>query len=258
MPLGGQDNGINASEFFERTLMTWHRGIVMVLCAVLVGSVMAVCVMGQAAVSTQPAGAATTQSGLEAIHADLMRIMKEFQELLPSPVMIGDAQFRKENGAKLAPALMKLANQYGELVATQKGEIKERLETGRFSMLGYAMALGDKDAEKMLTEAAAGKNAKLALEAKSVMALMNWATNLEDAKALQKVLDDYVVVVKANPEDETVARTLMWMMQLAHANKNKEMFEKVAKVFETELKGEIVEGFREMSGRPKEKANAKK
>ena len=80
--------------------MTWHRGMVMVLCAVLVGSA-----MGQEA--------ATAQRGLKEIQADMDALEAKVKELMPSAKMLEDAKFRKENKAKIVPLFMQLANLYG-------------------------------------------------------------------------------------------------------------------------------------------------
>jgi prepilin-type processing-associated H-X9-DG protein len=196
--------------------------------------------------AVDPVMPAATQRGAAEIQKEMKVTAAKLNEVLPSPGLIGDARFRKENGAKAVPVLRRLADLQGELAAAQGGEWGLALETMRLQTLGRAMAAGDKDAEKKLTEAAASKDANEALRAKSALTEGNWLLNSEDAGAQQKLLDDYAAVAKANPDSAVVAQTLMEMSQLGPANE--EMSGKALEVMRTNMKGYMVRA-RELSRR---------
>jgi len=209
--------------------MNWSRGIVAVLCVVLVGNA-----LGQET---------ATKRGLKEIRADMDAVEAKLNELFPSeeeiPEKFMDAKFRKENGAKLAPLFMQLANLYGEVIASEErieGRWGKALcEPARQLMLMMAMALGDKDAEKVLTEIAS-KETYLVAFTKRLLVQGNWLKNAEDAKVQQKVLDDFAAVAKANPKDQDVANMLRMMARTAA---NKETADKVVEAIKTNLKEDL-------------------
>jgi len=201
--------------------MAWLRGMAMALCAVLVGSV-----MGQGA---------ATQRGEKEIQADMDAVEAKMKELVPEMEKLNDVKFRKENGAKIAPLMMQLANLHGEMAAVKSGFGKAMQEAGRYTMLYMAMAMGDKEAERVLTEMAS-REAEPFSTAKMALTLGNWLKHADAPKAQQKMLDDFVAVVKANPEDTSVAGMLRVMAQTAA---NKEISDKVVEVIKTNLKEEL-------------------
>jgi len=219
--------------------MNRHRKITTALCAALLGNLLTLPVMGQV-LSTRPME--EKEPGMKEIQAALDQTMNKLNELVPSPKMLGDAKFRKENGEKVAPILMKLARLKKEIATNPQWTAMQHgrgmnPEMDRLHILGIAMALGDKDAEKILTEAAASKDATQVIHAKLAIAVGNWIMNSEDAKAQQKVLDDCAAIAKANPEDDAIALTLIGLTQIGSANQ--EMPDKVIEVIRANLTGNL-------------------
>ena len=205
--------------------MNWSRGIVIALCVVLVGNA-----LGQEAAAKR---------GVKEIKADIDAVEAKLKELSPSegefPEKFMDARFRKENFAKLAPLFMQLANLYGETTAAvESAWSKACSEVARRYMLMVALALGDEEAEKVLTEIAS-KETESALT-KLLLVQGKWLKNVGDAEAQQKVLDDFAAVAKANPKDQSVADMLKMMAQTAA---NKEIADKVVEAIKTNLKEDL-------------------
>jgi prepilin-type processing-associated H-X9-DG protein len=195
---------------------------------------------------------AAPQRGAAEIQEDMKVTATKLAEVLPSPKLLGDAEFRKENATKVLPLLRKLADLQGELAATPGVEWRRGLEMQRLPMLGLAMALGDKDAEKKLRESAASKDANEALWAKSALTEGNWLLNSGDAGAQQKLLDDYAALARANPDSMLVAHTLMEMSEWGPANK--EMSGKALEVMRTNMPGYVARG-KELAGRAADAGN---
>ncbi|MCL2647678.1 MAG: thioredoxin domain-containing protein [Phycisphaerales bacterium] len=188
---------------------------------------------------------------IAAIEADLNATKEKLNEAIPYPKLLGEAKFRKENAEKISPLLNRMAELLDEVATTQNMPAAGR---NRMQCLSMSAALGDPGASKILNDLAASKDPDQALDAKSWLVLGRWVNASEDAKAQQKILDEFIgtavgaaknltdltaqrdtarastppdpkkiadldaAIAKANASQENIADTLMIMSQLGPAN----------------------------------------
>jgi hypothetical protein len=108
-----------------------------------------------------PAGARTP----EQIEADMRAIDKELVAVLPSPMLMGDAQFRKEDSAKVIPVFRKMIRLFEEIERIDQ-ESAAAAHTQRLRYSAYSASFGDPEAIKFL-EDLAKSNSTDAVAAKS-------------------------------------------------------------------------------------------
>ncbi len=167
-----------------------------------------------AAPSTQPRDEQTIITDLRATNEQLAAVMPA----LPS---IADADFRKQNGAKIVPLVCRLTDLFLELRGSQSDQATaKKIDDDRSLYLAVLVALDDSAAVAELTPQASptATDASHVVSASSALALGNWWRNSKDAAAQGKVLDDYSVIAKAHPTEDRLAITLASMANLGAAN----------------------------------------
>jgi thiol-disulfide isomerase/thioredoxin len=206
-----------------------------ILGAVVVGMTLPALVRGKddaPATASAPATTAKARS-MQAIKIDLEEANSGLREALPSLKSVASAKFRKDSADKVLPPLKKIILLLDEIAITQN---EPSAADARIRYLSIADAFGDADAAKSLAAIAGGKDASMALAAKSAMTMGGWLRNTDDGKAQEKILADYAEVAKANASDEGVAETLMNMSQFGASSPD--LSKKAVEVIRTSLKGD--------------------
>jgi thiol-disulfide isomerase/thioredoxin len=199
-----------------------RRIITIALCAAVTGTAL---IPAFIQADEKPATATTTTEAatkpaardLDILDTELKQASEQFRAVVPNMKLLADAKFRKENADRAIPSLKKSAELLNEIAVSQN---EPTAVDARIRTLGVAVALGDEDAFKTLTTIAQGKDKSDAIAAKSALAFGTWVRASEDPKAQSKVLEDYIVLAKAETKDDRIAGTLMQMSQLGAANEN--------------------------------------
>jgi thiol-disulfide isomerase/thioredoxin len=89
---------------------------------------------------------------------------------------------------------------------------------GRDQILSFLDLLGDAAGSAKLNELAASGNIDESLAAKGAQGLANWMRDSKDAAAQKIVLDQMEALAKANPNNDSLAKTLMVMSNLGPAS----------------------------------------
>ena len=150
-----------------------------------------------------------------ALHAEYEENSKVLAEAMPTLNFLMSSTTRQQNAEKVLPPLKKMIALMDEILSTQ---YDANVVEGRLYNLFIAYSLDDADSGKKLAEATQTKDAPTALKAKTFLAWATWIRNSNDDLAQKKVLDDYTLLAKANPNDDGVAQTLRTMSQFAAAS----------------------------------------
>jgi len=170
----------------------------------------------------------------KAVIADLRDAKEKLSAAMPSISAIGDADFRKESGAKLIPLVQHTSDLLKELAALEKDdEVHQGLNDDRCQYLALLVALGDDNAATVLEKDAAGaKN----VGAKSALAVGRWWRNSKDAAAQEKILAAVAEMAKADPSSDKLLQTLEIMARVGAAND--ELAIKVVQVIRKSMTGD--------------------
>jgi hypothetical protein len=172
----------------------------------------------------------------KAVIADLRDAKEKLSAAMPSISAIGDADFRKESGAKLIPLVLHTSNLLKELAALEKDdEVRQGLDDDRCQYLALLVALGDDNAATVLEKDAAGNDAKN-VGAKSALAVGRWWRNSKDAAAQEKILAAFAELAKADPTSDKFLQTLEIMARVGAAND--ELAIKVVQVIRKSMTGD--------------------
>jgi thiol-disulfide isomerase/thioredoxin len=172
----------------------------------------------------------------KAVIADLRDAKEKLSAAMPSISAIGDADFRKESGAKLIPLVLHTSGLLKELAALEKDdEVRQGLNDDRCQYLALLVALGDDNAATVLEKDAAGNDAKNVV-AKSALAVGRWWRNSKDAAAQEKILAAVAEMAKADPTSDKLLQTLEIMARVGAAND--ELAIKVVQVIRKTMKGD--------------------
>ena len=172
----------------------------------------------------------------KAVIADLRDAKDKLSAAMPSISAIGDADFRKESGAKLIPLVLHTSDLLKELAALEKDdEVRQGLNDDRCQYLALLVALGDDNAATVLEKDAAGNDAKNVV-AKSALAVGRWWRNSKDAAAQEKILSAVAEMAKADPTSDKLLQTLEIMAHVGAAND--ELAIKVVQVIRKSMTGD--------------------
>ena len=172
----------------------------------------------------------------KAVIADLRDAKEKLSAAMPSISAIGDAEFRKESGAKLIPLVLHTSDLLNELAALEKDdEVRQGLNDDRCQFLALLVALGDDNAATVLEKDAAGNDAKN-LPAKLALAVGRWWRNSKDAAAQEKILAAVAEIAKADPTSDKLLQTLEIMARVGAANDDLAI--KVVQVIRKTMKGD--------------------
>jgi len=172
------------------------------------------------------------------INDDLNATQAQISKLMPpTPALLADAGFRAGDGAKVLPLLKKMIGLLEEMehADVDDGTV-ESARRGRYIMMAYSVALGDKETETKLTAAAQLKGDE-GVAAATWLSLGRWLTASKDAAAQQKIIDDVGALAKANPKSEELVSVLAAMSQVGAATP--ELSTKALEIVRTNLKSDM-------------------
>jgi peroxiredoxin len=245
--------------------MTWlQRTGVIGICVALSGAAILSKVLYGAAPGSKPATATATAPAGKSFD-ELMKSMgtidRKITDLMPTPALLADADFRAGDGQKAVPALKELVALMGDLETAirsdpklkDEADLADEVHAGRFHAMAYLAILGDKTTTEALESQAKWDPSANGVAAGCALSLSQWLLASKDAAAQQKVLDDLAVVAKDHAEDEEVLATLGVMTNLGPASE--EMSKKVVAVIRTNLKGPGAKGLlAQIEGEQEQKA----
>ena len=181
----------------------------------------------------KPVAAPTTGRAKEAILADLNAASSELRGLVKGPDAFTDGKQRAELAPKAIPVMKKFLAAFDELTA-QDPMAKAQAGSVHGQFLSMLTVLGDTDAEKRLTAAAAGDGPE-AVESKGALLMANWWRTSKDATAQKKLTDDARGLLKANPTNDSIAMLIMQMSEQGAASP--EVKDALEKALVAEAKG---------------------
>ncbi len=154
----------------------------------------------------------------QSIITDLRATNEQLFAILPAVPVIVNAEFRRQNGARLIPVLHRMNELFSELSTSQTDAgIREKIDADRATYLALLVALDDASATSTLT-AGATKGDAGGMDAQSALTLGKWWKSSDDATAQGALLAAYAPLAKAHPENTRIAITLGSMANLGAAN----------------------------------------
>jgi thiol-disulfide isomerase/thioredoxin len=175
---------------------------------------------------------------------EIMGLDEKITGVLPSPVLLADAEYRAGEGQKALPLLKDLAERMAEMEKVIRGdpslkgmqEVADDVHAARFQALAFAAALGDKEVTAGL-EAQAKERSADGVAAECAVAMSRWVLASKDGVAQQKILDGMAAVAKDNSQNNQVLATLAEMVNLGAVNNDME--KKVIEVIRGNMKGAV-------------------
>jgi thiol-disulfide isomerase/thioredoxin len=230
------------------------------LCVALAVAGVVPAVMRAAAPGGKPAASQPAGRSVDELMKDLSALDEKITNLMPTPQLLGDADFRGGDGQKVASILKEAIRVMADLEKAVKSdpklkdvtELADDVHGGRLHAMAYAAILGDKESTGALEALAKEKSAD-GLAAGCALTLSQWVLASKDGAAQQKILDAFAAVAKDNAQNDEVMSTLAVMTNLGPASG--EMEKKVIEVIRANMKGPAATGLlAQLDGEQEQKA----
>jgi len=198
--------------------------------------------------ATGPAAGAAEAADVQ-LKAKLMGLLKQIHDVVKDPQDLLDATKRAALAPEATPLLHKVIAALTEVDVLHPESAAARRD-GRYQMLTFLVVLGDAAGTKELDTAVASKDKDEALSAQCAQTSANWLLANKDAAAQKKLLDGMEVLAKANPRNDSLAKTLMMMSNFAAADKDNA--QRATDIITANLKGEMAQDIQKFLAQKKE------
>ncbi len=191
----------------------------MVACLVAAGLI--VTRASQAATATNPAQSATSAArgdvmqGIKALQAAMQQDAAKLDAIIGKnnpTLLITDPAFKAKYGPKVIPIFRDVVQQ-ADNFGTSFPKAAPMVAGLKYHYLSLLDLIGDKKAAATIAADLSASNAHVAAEAKIASLQVQWWKDRSSAAAQGKVLDQYVTLAKAHPNNDDLTIALLSMAQ---------------------------------------------
>ena len=146
------------------------------------------------------------------IQADMQAQSQKLREALTSPTDLFDEAKRKETAPKVVPPMKALVRGFDEMMELDPA-MRGFMAPARMQYLALLSLFEDEESTEKLAALAGSKDTAEATAAKGTQLLVRWWKSAKNAGEQAKVLAEMQALVKAQPESDELAMTVMMMSQ---------------------------------------------